>query len=79
MTTRTIREIAADIESAWHRPYFGAVPYMRAMWQLETINDKYGMDPARDIILYFLSNAATFRGEKARQIKQELKKIAGIK
>jgi hypothetical protein len=29
--------------------------------------------------LYFLSNASSWRGEKAKAIKAELKKIAGVK
>jgi hypothetical protein len=28
------------------------------------------------VVLYFLSNAATWRGEKAREIKKELKAMA---
>jgi hypothetical protein len=37
------------------------------------------MDSAKSIVLYFLANANTWRGEKARAIKVELKKIAGVK
>jgi hypothetical protein len=71
--TRLIREIAKEIRKYWEQPYFGAVPYIEAMQNLETINDKYYMDSAKSIVLYFLSNAATFRGEHARRIKAELK------
>lgn len=72
---RTIREIGRDIEANWQRPYFGAVPYINAMQRLQTINDKYGYDDARGIVLYFLSNAKAWRGDKARAIKAELKAI----
>ena len=37
---RTIREIAYEIKKDWTKVYFGAVPYLEAMYQLETINDK---------------------------------------
>jgi hypothetical protein len=49
------------------------------MHSLDTIGDKYGQDDAKGIIVYFLSNATTWRGDKARAIKAELKTIAGIK
>ena len=70
---RPISEIASEIKNDWKNVYFGAVPYLEAMFYLNTINDTFGMDDARSIILYFLSNATTWRGEKAREIKKELK------
>lgn len=76
---RPIYLIAKDIKNEWAKPYYGAVPYLNAMLDLSTINDHYGMDNAKGIILYFLSNAASFRGPKAKELKDELKKIAGIK
>jgi len=60
---RPISEVARDIKHHWQSPYFGAVPYLQAMLQLEHVTDMYGMDDARGIILYFLPNANTFRGE----------------
>lgn len=79
MQQRSISIIARDISTYWAKPYFGAVPYLRAMHSLDSIGDKYGQDDAKGIILYFLSNATTWRGDKARAIKAELKTIAGIK
>ena len=72
---RTLSSIARDISRDWKRPYYGAVPYLRAMQCLSTISDTYGYDSAKSIVLYFLSNAGTWRGETARQIKAELKAI----
>tara|TARA_R110000822_G_scaffold306499_2_gene432834 strand:+ start:324 stop:551 length:228 start_codon:yes stop_codon:yes gene_type:complete len=69
---RAIHEIAAEITQDWKTPYFGAVPYIQAMQQLNTISDNYGADSARWIVLYFLSNAQTWRGETARRVKKEL-------
>jgi hypothetical protein len=76
---RSISSIAIAILAEWEKPYFGAKPYLSAMLSLDSIDDKYGLDDARNIILYFLSNAKTFRGEKAKALKLELKQIAGIK
>jgi hypothetical protein len=78
-TVRPIHQIAAEIKKTWKKVYFGAVPYLDAMFSLSTIADEYGSDRAEDIIRYFLSNATTWRGEDAKRIKAELKKLAGIK
>jgi hypothetical protein len=43
------------------------------MGSLDEITDNYGQDSAESIVLYFLSNATTWRGETARRIKTELK------
>lgn len=71
--TRRLYEIAKDIRADWTNVYFGAVPYLDAMACLGNIADYYGADSGRDIVLYFLANANTWRGEKAREIKKELK------
>jgi hypothetical protein len=76
---RLILEIARDIKAQWPKPYFGAVPYLEAMLTMTTVDKKYGEDNAESIVVYFLANANTFRGEHARRLKQELKDIAGIK
>ena len=73
--TRPIRTIASEIIQDWKKPYFGAVPYLAAMQSLDTIDDAYGYDDARTVILYFMSNATTWRGAKAREIKAELKAL----
>lgn len=70
---RNLSTIAHEIQSDWQRPYFGAVPYLAAMRKLESMSDKYGYDSARSVVVYFLSNATTWKGETARRIKKELK------
>lgn len=70
---RLIYQIATEIHSDWKKPYFGAVPYLEAMYSLETMNDKFYEDDAKSIVLYFLSNANTWRGETAKRVKAELK------
>jgi hypothetical protein len=75
---RTIREIAAEIDSTWSKPYFGAVPYIKAMRSLDTISDSFGYDDGKGIITRFLVNAGTWRGPDARRIKAELKAMLNI-
>jgi len=73
--TRPIHTIASEILQDWKKPYFGAVPYLGAMRTLDGIDDAYGYDDARTVILYFMANATTWRGAKAREIKAELKAL----
>jgi hypothetical protein len=72
-TNRPLHAIAAEIRRTWTKPYFGAAPYLDAMHALDGINDSYGFDDAKSVVLYFLSNAKTWRGDDARRIKAELK------
>jgi hypothetical protein len=72
---RSISAIARDIKRVWVKPYFGAKPYLDAMTQLNTINDKYIFDSGESVVMYFLANASTFRGNDAKVLKQELKNI----
>ena len=74
--SRPIFQIAKDIKTEWgSKIYFGAVPYLEAMQFLANKNDKYGFDNAESILAYFLSNSSTFRGERARELKEEIKNI----
>jgi hypothetical protein len=72
---RPLSDIAQDITKDWAKPYFGAVPYLDAMRSLNSINDDYYADTAKTIVIYFLSNATTWRGDTARQVKAELKAL----
>ena len=72
-TTRPIYEIASEIRKDWKKVYFGAVPYLDAMFSLDSIEDNYICDSGKSVVLYFLSNASTWRGETAKRIKAELK------
>jgi hypothetical protein len=71
--TRPISTIAKDISADWNKVYFGAVPYLDAMHSLNSINDDYYYDSGKSVVRYFLANASTWRGDKAREIKAELK------
>ena len=70
---RELHVIAREIGHTWAKPYFAAIPYLSAMRALSKITDSYGADDARGIVLYFLSNASSWRGDDARRIKAELK------
>ncbi len=73
VATRPLCEIARDIKKDWKNVYFGAKPYLDAMATLNSINDNYGSESGKTMVLYFLSNASTWRGETAKRIKTELK------
>ena len=77
--TRPLYEIASEIRANWTKVYFGAEPYLGAMSYLESINTNYYADSRRDIVLRFLCNASSWRGETAKRIKKELKALAGVK
>jgi len=72
---RPIYEIALEITRDWKKPYFGAVPYLDAMRSLTSVTDNYYDDSAKSVVLYFLSNANTWRGETAKRVKAELKAL----
>lgn len=71
---RPISAIAYDIRKEWGTKInYAAKPYLSVMLGLGSINDTYGFDSARSVVLYFLGNASSFRGEKAKALKLELK------
>lgn len=70
---RPLYEIAHDIRTDWRKVNYAAKPYLEAMAELNAIDDKYYCDTARSIVSYFLANAMTWKGDKAREIKTELK------
>jgi hypothetical protein len=47
---------------------------MQGMHAVDPKGITYGMEDAKTIILYFLSNATHWRGETAKAIKAELKR-----
>ena len=74
---RTFAEIAREIKQTWKNVYFGAKPYLQAMATIDSSdkNAPYMLETAEDIVIYFLANAQTWRGEDARRIKAELKSM----
>lgn len=78
-TERPLYEIAREIRKDWDKVNGAAKPYLDAMASLDKITDSYGMDSAKGIVTYFLCNAGTWKGETAKRVKIELKKMAGVK
>lgn len=80
---RPIHEIASEIEREWGKVGKGVSPYARpyldAMKSLDKITDNYYADDGKSVVLYFLANASSWRGEAAKRIKAELKAMAGVK
>ncbi len=74
---RPIYEIVQDIDLDWKKPNYAAVPYLSAMASLDKITDFYGCDSGKSIVLYFLSNADSWRGEVAKRVKAELRALVG--
>ena len=76
--TRPLHIIAREIEREWRSGdgisavNYAARPYLNAMKSLDTMAGEYGTDSAYSVVAYFMSNAATWRGDAARRIKAEL-------
>jgi len=75
METRNLSTIAQEIEKTWKNVNFGARPYLDAMHSLRGIDEQYGYDDAKSIVIYFQANATGWRGDDARRIKAELKEM----
>ena len=72
MISRPLATIAREIRADWTKVYFGAVPYLDAMSTMGSIEEDFGADPGREIVVYFLANAGCWRGDVARRVKAEL-------
>ena len=77
--TRPLYDIAQEIYQDWRPVHPYAKPYLEAMSTLNSIDDNYMMDSGRSIVSYFLSNASQWKGETAKRIKIELKKMLGMR
>ena len=71
--SRPLHQIAREIRKDWTNVNYAAVPYLGAMSDLTDITDAYHLDTGRSVVMYFLANARTWRGTKAKEIKAELK------
>lgn len=75
---RPLYIIAKEIRQNWNKAisgtelYYGAKPYISSMECLTNVSEYYGMDTAESVVRYFLCNASSWRGDKAREIKKEL-------
>lgn len=78
-TVRPLYEIAKEIRQDWKNMPNYAKAHFEGFQHATSINEMYFQDSVKGEVLYFLSSASTWRGETAKRIKAELKKIAGIK
>lgn len=76
---RSLNVIAREIRADWVKMSPYAKPYVDAMAQMTSINDPYYADSGKSVVLYFIANAGSWRGEVAKRVKAELKQMAGIK
>jgi len=72
---RPLSNIAHDIKKDWKKVNYAAMPYLNAMLNMGSVNDTYWNDSGKSIVLYFLSNAVTWRGIVAKEIKAELRSM----
>ncbi len=72
---RPLYEIAREIRKDWQKVNYAAKPYLEAMASLGDIDDRYHYDSGKSVVLYFLSNASSWRGETAKRIKAELQSM----
>jgi hypothetical protein len=76
---RSLPEVAREIRDTWTNVNYAAAPYLDALLTMSSAGQNYGADDGKSIVLYFLSNASSFRGADARRLKAELKALAGVK
>jgi len=74
----SISQIAGEIRRDWSKKgkgvNYAAKPYLEAMNSLESLDDMFYHDSGRSVVLYFLSNARSWRGDTAKAVKAELNK-----
>jgi CRISPR/Cas system-associated exonuclease Cas4 (RecB family) len=74
---RLLSVIGEEIRGDWKNVTPYAKPYLNAMRGLTDMTSTYGCESAKGIVLYFLCNANSWRGETARRVKAELKSMVG--
>lgn len=74
---RPICDIAREVREVWPKVNYAAEPYLDAMESLDQVSENYYADTGKSVVLYFLSNTGSWRGEDAKRIKAELRAIVG--
>ena len=72
-----IAQLAKVCLQDWKKVYFGAVPYLREMRGMSSVDDMVGCESGKSVVLYFLCNASTWRGPIAKLVKAELNRRVG--
>jgi hypothetical protein len=76
---RPLYQICDEIRKDWKTMPEYAKAHFRAIEGANSIDEKYLCESVKSEVLYFLSNASSWRGETAKRIKAELKSMAGLK
>jgi hypothetical protein len=80
---RSLASIAQEIEIVWGARgkgvNYAARPYLDAMATLISVDDPYYAEDGKTQVIYFLNNASSFQGERAKEIKNELRVMLGWK
>lgn len=82
LSSLPLSDIAHIIERDWkktakdNKVSVYAKDYLHAMMCLNSIKQSYGADSGKEIVLRFLTNASTWTGPTAREVKAYLNKIA---
>jgi len=79
ISNASISDLARIISATWPKVNYAAKPYLDAMRSLQSIGDAFHEDDGKTVVIYFLGNASSYRGETAKLVKAELKKRAGLK
>jgi hypothetical protein len=74
LATMPLYDVARIIRKDWKKVNYAAAPYLDAMSSLTSVSDNYMYDSGSSVVLYFLSNAASWRGDVAKIVKAELKR-----
>lgn len=78
LPTAPLSQLADLVRRDWKNVSPYALPYLKAMLTLPSIDTAYYNDSGKSVVLYFLSNAAGWRGDVAKLVKAELKRRAGV-
>jgi hypothetical protein len=74
---RPIKAIVADVYTEWGDKVdtsgYAAKPYLKALSNVESAEEMYGDEKAEHLLRYLLSNLAQFKGQRARELKEELR------
>ena len=77
---RSLARIADEVRADWAgKINYAAKPYLDAMSSLNSIDDDYFEDSGASVVAYFLSNASSWRGDKAKAVKAELKAMLKVR
>jgi hypothetical protein len=77
--TESPATLASICSRTWPKIYFGAVPYLQAMRTMSSFKEDYGADDGKEIAIYFLANAGTWKGDVAKAVKARIKELVGVK